>query len=143
MCFSKNVCNYTEEGRKKIHSLQKAIDPLMLQHLMRNPIRGQSAELNDNRISLYIAQRGKCALTGQPLEMHNMEVHHIVSRHAGGSDKYENLALILPDAHKLIHAVQEEIIEKYLDKLQCFDIHFQRLNKMRKRLGFSGIDTNR
>jgi len=68
MCFPSDVCFYTEDGRAKLHSLQKAINPAILELLMRNPIMERSAELNDNRISLYVAPRGKCAITGQPLQ---------------------------------------------------------------------------
>lgn len=66
MCFPNGICNYTAEGRKKIHSMQKVIDPQILQLLLQNPIRERSAELNDNRISLYVAQRGRCYITGEP-----------------------------------------------------------------------------
>ena len=40
---------------------------VILQKLMEHPIQGQSTELNDNRISLYVAQRGKCAICKEPL----------------------------------------------------------------------------
>jgi group II intron reverse transcriptase/maturase len=143
MCFPSDVCNYTKTGRAKIHALQKAIDPLMLKQLMKNPIIGRSTELNDNRISLYVAQRGKCAITGQELQFGEMEVHHIVPVHMGGDDKYGNLALVTFDTHKLLHATQQEIIQKYLCKMQCCIINFQRLNKMRKHAGLSEVSTNR
>ncbi|MDF9409925.1 hypothetical protein L7E55_16495 [Pelotomaculum isophthalicicum JI] len=143
MCFPSDICNYTEAGRTKIHSLQKAIDPWTLQQLMQNPIRGKSAELNDNRISLYVAQRGKCAITGDALELGDMNVHHIIPTHLQGDDRYANLVLLTSDAHKLVHAIQEETVQKYLLKLQNCTIHFQRLNKMRKHAGLSEISTNR
>lgn len=143
MCFPPDICHYTEDGRAKTHALQKAIDPATLEQLMRNPILGRSAELNDNRISLYIAQRGKCAITGQPLQFGNMEVHHILPVSMGGKDDYKNLALLAYDAHKLVHAANQNTIDKYLSKMQCFKINFQRLDKMRKCVGLSEISTNR
>ena len=42
MCFSQDICNYTEVGRAKIHALQNAVNPRALQQLMENPIRGAS-----------------------------------------------------------------------------------------------------
>ncbi|WP_300821071.1 HNH endonuclease, partial [uncultured Oscillibacter sp.] len=87
------ICNYSEKGRAKIHELQKAINPIILQKLMEHPIQGQSTELNDNRISLYVAQRGKCAICKEPLLLGNMEVHHITPKSSGGKDNYSNLAL--------------------------------------------------
>ena len=66
MCVSPEICSYTESGRAKIHELQKAINPYILRQIMEHPIRGQSAELNDNRISLYVAQYGNCLLYTSP-----------------------------------------------------------------------------
>lgn len=143
MCFPSAICNYTETGRAKIHSLQKAIDPLVLQQLMQSPIKGKSAELNDNRISLYVAQRGKCVITGEVLELGNMDVHHIIPVHMQGDDRYANLVLLTSDTHILVHATQDETIQKYLLKLQNCSINFQRLNKLRKHAGLSEISTNR
>ena len=40
MCFSPDICNYSEKGRAKIHELQKAISPIVLQKLMEHPIQG-------------------------------------------------------------------------------------------------------
>ena len=133
MCFSQAICDYTREGREKIHAMQKAIDPLILKLLMEHPIRGRSVELNDNRISLYVAQRGKCAITGEPLRFSDMVVHHILPLGMGGKDNYANLVLICTDAHRLLHATQDETIQKYLLRLSCFKINFLRLNKLRKQ----------
>lgn len=44
---------------------------------MRNPIISQSVQLNDNRISLYVGQKGLCAISKVKLYTNNMEVHHI------------------------------------------------------------------
>ena len=140
MCFPNGICNYTAEGRKKIHSMQKVIDPQILQLLLQNPIKERSAELNDNRISLYIAQRGRCSITGKPLRFGEMEVHHIIPLNMEGTDKYENLTIIMSDVHKLVHAVDPEIIKKYLLKLRNATIDFQRLNKLRKKVGLCEIN---
>jgi len=140
MCFPRGLSCYTAEGREKSHSLQKVIDPAILQQLMRNPIKGKSVELNDNRISLYIAGRGRCSITNEPLGFGEMEVHHVTPLKMGGTDKYENLTILTTDTHKLVHAVEAEIIEKYLLKLQNFKINFQRLNKLRKKVGLCEIN---
>jgi len=139
MCFPNGVCNYTENGREKIHKRQKAADPAILRQLMQNPIKERSAELNDNRISLYVAQYGKCAITGRPLKLGDMEVHHIMPVFMGGTDKYDNLIIITSDVHKLIHAVESDIIEKYLLKLKNVKINFKRLNKLRTKVGLCEI----
>ena len=142
MCFPSGVCNYTRKGREKIHSMQKAADPSILRLLMNNPIQGRSTEFNDNRISLYVGQCGRCSITGEPLVYGEMEVHHKTPIKMGGTDKYENLTIVMTDVHKLIHAVEDETIAKYLYRLRNYKINFQRLNKMRIEVGLSKL-TNR
>lgn len=105
---------YNPIDREKIHNTQKVADYKIIKYLIENPIQGQSTEYNDNRISLYIGQLGKCYVTDEELTVGNMEVHHIVPRSQGGNDHYNNLVYITKDAHKLIHATQPETINKYL-----------------------------
>ena len=135
MCFSPDVCNYSEKGRAKIHELQKAVNPITLQKLMEHPIQGQSTELNDNRISLYVAQRGKCAISKEPLLLGEMEVHHITPKVSGGKDNYSNLALVTGDVHKLVHATDPVIICKYLERLKHCKLNMAKLNKFRLLAG--------
>lgn len=135
MCFSPDVCNYSEKGRAKIHELQKAVNPIILQKLMEHPIQGQSTELNDNRISLYVAQRGKCAISKEPLLLGEMEVHHITPKVSGGKDNYSNLALVTGDVHKLVHATDPVIICKYLERLKHCKLNMAKLNKFRLLAG--------
>lgn len=135
MCFSPDICNYSEKGRAKIHELQKAVNPITLQKLMEHPIQGQSTELNDNRISLYVAQRGKCAICKEPLLLGEMEVHHITPKTSGGKDNYSNLALVTGDVHKLVHATDPVIIRKYLEKLKNRKLNMVKLNKFRLLAG--------
>lgn len=135
MCFSPDICNYSEKGRAKIHELQKAVNPIILQKLMERPIQGQSTELNDNRISLYVAQRGKCVICKEPLLLDVMEVHHITPKSSGGKDNYANLALVTVDVHKLIHATDPVIIRKYLDRLKHCKLNMAKLNKFRLLAG--------
>lgn len=135
MCFTQSICNYTQEGRRKIHEMQKSVSPQILQYLMENPIKGKSVELNDNRVSMYVAQRGKCAITHEPLETKDMEVHHITPIELGGKDNYENLVLVTYTVHKLIHATTPETIEKYKEMLNNVDVNWTRLNKLRLLAG--------
>ena len=140
MCFSQDICNYSEKGRAKIHELQKTISPVIMQNLMEHPIQGQSTELNDNRISLYIAQRGKCAVCKEPLLMGNMEVHHIIPKSSGGKDSYANLTLVTREVHKLIHATNPDIIQNYLEKLKHCKLDMTKLNKLRALAGNCKIE---
>lgn len=140
MCFSQETSSYTEIGRAKIYELQKAVSPYILQQIMENPIQGQSAELNDNRISLYVSQRGKCAVSKEPLRLGDMEVHHQIPKASKRLDNYSNLALVTGDVHKLIHATESNTIQKYLDKLKDVKLNFAKLNKFRSLVGNCKIE---
>jgi RNA-directed DNA polymerase len=67
LCFSLDICNYTANGRAKIHENLKAINKNVLSYVMKNFIPNRTIEYNDNRISRFIAQYGRCAVSGVEL----------------------------------------------------------------------------
>lgn len=123
---------YNPIDRDKIHNTQKVADYKIIKYLIENPIKGQSTEYNDNRISLYIGQLGKCYITDEELTVGNMEVHHVIPRSQGGNDHYNNLVYITKDVHKLIHATQLETINKYLKLISINESIIQDINWCRK-----------
>jgi len=125
------VNSYTPEGRAEIHKQLEMVDMTILHYLMRNPIRNRTIEYNDNRLSLYSAQQGKCALTGRKMEIGDIYCHHKTPRHLGGNDKYQNLMLVCMEAHRLIHATSPDTIAKYMDLLKLTDKQLKTLNKLR------------
>lgn len=118
-----------------IHDNLFKVDMGYVHYLMNNPVPNQSAEYNDNRISLYIAQGGQCGVTKRYLAIDNMEIHHKVPRNQGGTDQYQNLIYLLKDVHKLIHATKEETIQKYLVELQLTEKELGKVNALRKKAG--------
>lgn len=137
--FTQETCNYTEIGRRLVHDKLTGINNEILRYLMDNPVRGQSIEFNDNRISLYVGQEGRCRITKQILEIGNMEVHHIKLKSRGGTDEYCNLIFITAAVHKLIHAVKEDIIQKYMSVIRPDVTMLIKINKYRKSIGNSVI----
>ncbi len=133
--FSQNICPYTSEGRKQVHDALKGYNQTVMYHLIRNPVPNQSMEYNDNRISLYVGQYGRCGVTNVPLEIGDMEVHHKIPKKLGGSDEYNNLIFVRKDVHKLIHAVEEQTIQTYLQKLNLDKDGLDKINKLRKLVG--------
>ncbi|MFJ7727268.1 group II intron reverse transcriptase/maturase [Neobacillus sp. NPDC097160] len=133
--FTQEKNSYTAEGRVLIHSNQEAVPPFMVHYLMENPIKSESMEYNDNRLSKYIAQLGKCGITGSELEIGNMELHHKEPKSKGGTDTYQNLLFITKDVHKLIHAVNDKTIKKYLSILNLNEEKLSKVNDLRKRVG--------
>ncbi len=124
--------SYTPEGRDAVHKmLGKSIDTGIMHYLMRNPIPYRTAAYNDNRISLYCAQYGKCAVTGRKLEIKEIHCHHKLPKYLGGTDEYKNLVIISEDVHRLIHATSPETIRKYLEKLNLDSKQLKKLEKLR------------
>lgn len=124
--------SYTPEGREAVHKmLGKSIDTGIMHYLMHNPIPYRTAAYNDNRISLYCAQYGKCAVTGRKLEIKEIHCHHKLPKYLGGTDEYKNLAIVSEDVHRLIHATNPETIRKYLDKLKLDAKQLKKLEKFR------------
>ena len=126
----KSINKYTAEGRGLIHR-NLEIDTATMLWLMRNPVRGRSIEYADNRISLYAAQYGNCAVTGVHMEPHDIHCHHQVPVSKGGTDEYANLILICQEVHILIHASLESTIQKYLKSLRLDQDQLAKLNKLR------------
>lgn len=126
----KSVNKYTAKGRELIHK-NLAINTEAMLYLMRNPVKGRSIEYADNRISLYASQYGNCAVTGLPMEVHDIHCHHKVPVSKGGTDEYANLILISKAVHVIIHATSETTIRQYLKDLQLDDSKLEKLNKLR------------
>ncbi|KAI4446065.1 hypothetical protein C823_000582 [Eubacterium plexicaudatum ASF492] len=67
--MNRKINSYTPEGRAEIHKNLDRIDMTVLHYLMRNPVLYRTIEYNDNRLSLYSAQMGKCAVSGKVLSV--------------------------------------------------------------------------
>ncbi|OOM77164.1 group II intron-encoded protein LtrA [Clostridium puniceum] len=141
--FNQILSNYTKEGRFIIHSNVGYLDENVLGYLARHPIAKESVEYNDNRISLYSAQKGKCKITGLPLNEFNMKVHHIISKDNGGDDGYKNLILITTLIDKLIHGNSLKLIEYYLEQIKLTGNQLRKLNQYRKKIGNEIIEIDK
>ncbi len=110
----------------------EAIDEIKLK-LFRQPLFGRSLEYANNRISLYFAQKGLCAVTGEKFtSTDEIHCHHKIPKSQGVTGEYQNLILITATVHKLIHATVDKTIAKYL-KLCSPDI--KKLNVLRQIIG--------
>ena len=140
MLKKRNQNPYSNEGRTGIHDNLRINVPLMLE-MMRQPLFGKSAEYADNRISLFSAQWGKCAVTG--LDFHSLDsihCHHILPKEKGGTDKYQNLVLILYPVHRLIHAVNDVTIRYYKSLLNLSSEQLAKVNQFREKAGYAPIN---
>jgi len=130
MSKKKSINKYTAEGRAEIHK-NLGVDTGILLKLMRNPVSDRSIQYADNRISLYAGQYGKCAVTGIQLEYEDIHCHHKTPRQNGGTDGYSNLTIVHKDIHRLIHATNDEVINRYISDYKG-QLDLKKLNKLRK-----------
>lgn len=129
----KNRVNpYTPEGRTEIHKNLAGLNLAVMNHLMKTPAGQQSVEYNDNRIALYVAQKGKCAVSGIALDANQVDCHHKKPLSLGGDDSYQNLIIVSDAVHVLIHSSSERTIKKYLNDLQLNSKQLAKLNNLRK-----------
>lgn len=140
LLFNSNKSNYTKEGRNILHKELNGIDLEILNYMKHHPTG--TVELNDNRMSLYSAQKGKDPITGYPL-IESLEVHHILPRSQGGQDNYDNLILINRNMHRLIHVVNSDMIEYYLRNRDYSKKVIDKINEYRMKVGNERIMSER
>ena len=139
MAICRGKCRYTPEGRNKMHDNLR-INVRLMHQLMSCAYQGVSTEYADNRISRFSAQWGKCAITGRDFTcLADIHCHHIVPVCYGGSDKYQNLVLLLEPVHKLIHAKRQDTINKYLAMLALNENQIRKVNDLRAFAGLTPI----
>ena len=136
MCKKHKANIYTAEGRQGLHDNLGVSNKWIAVHMAENPVMGQSVEYNDNRVSLFAAQWGKCAITGRDfLSPDEVHCHHKVPRSKGGRDNYANLTLVLKELHTVIHATKPETISTYLSVLNLNPEQMKKLNQLREKAG--------
>ncbi len=133
MYLKVKINKYTPEGRELIHRNQSAVSEIALRWIRSHPVVSDRAtvEFNDNRISLFIAQLGKCSVTGEELNVLDMHCHHKIPYHLSKDDKYSNLIIVKPEVHILIHATKGDTIQRYMTLLNLNDEQIKKLNRLR------------
>ena len=141
MSKKRTINSYTPEGRAEIHDGLKLNMSILLQ-LMKTSTPTGSVEFMDNRLSLWCAQYGKCAITGRELMVDEIHCHHKIPKEPPfyGTDRYENLIIVHVDVHRLIHATAPETIAKYLAMLNLTKRQLNKVNSLRKSAGLAEIE---
>ncbi|MGY5265995.1 group II intron reverse transcriptase/maturase [Paraclostridium bifermentans] len=138
LCFKQGKCNYTQEGRQLLHESLYGYSHI-IEYLLNNSYNTQSVEYNDNKISLFAGQRGRCYVTGEALKMGNMECHCKIPKSLGGTYEYKNLVWLTTQVHKIVHSIDLGTIAKYLNTLDLDKDGLEKVNSLRKLVGNSVI----
>lgn len=144
MQFKQATCDYTEKGRKLVHDYLRMTLSSRIADMMRytKPRKDDTIEFLDNRISLYAAQNGQCAVTKVILRPFDIHCHHIVPKQYGGTDEYSNLVIVHMYVHRLIHATDEEVIKKYMNTMRLNEKQLKKLNKLRTKCKLPEISSS-
>lgn len=141
MNFNQNISNYTSDGRKIIHDKLMRIAPETISYIMSQYFSERSIEYHDNRISKYIAQRGKCYVTGNELGLTGWHCHHINPFHKSKDDSFNNLVILDENIHRLIHMTDNSKIKNTLSLHEIKGQKLKRINSLREKAGIKPINS--
>ncbi|WP_319001588.1 hypothetical protein [Clostridium sp. CS001] len=134
--YMKNVASrYTTEGRYHLHKDLEVEYKEAIKFLVNNPVKKDSIEKNDNRISLYVGQKGLCHISKVKLDLNNMVTRNKLPKYKGGTDKYHNLILVNKE---ISYIIDEEVVEKITQLKQGIKLDekaFIKINALRKLVG--------
>ena len=126
MNFSQDITDYSESGRKKIHSNQKAVSRSKLRAMQLAFDESESVEFRSNAVSRFVAQYGKCYVTGEILEADESVAMRIKPKSRNGTDDYSNIIIV----SKLIAQL---ISDASTEGLSAFDENQKKkINKFRR-----------
>ena len=127
MAKNRSVCKY--EGNRSGYSE-------VLDKLLNALNEAGNVKYHTFRISKWGEQLGRCAVLKVPLEYDEIHCHHIVPKHRGGTDEYNNLVIVHETVHTLIHATVPDTIQTCIASLGGLSKEaLAKINSYRKRAG--------
>lgn len=142
MFHRQEVNRYTAEGRELIHRmLAKEEYGETLYQLSRTTDAGHSIEFCDNRLSRFVAARGKCELSKVPLALEDVACIHLNPPSQGGNDGYANLRIVHKEVRRLIYEKNVETMIALIDQFELrAPAKIAKLNKWRAKAGMAPIN---
>ena len=136
------INRYTAKGRELVHRmLAKEEYGETLCQLSRTKDAVHSIEFCDNRLSRFVAARGKCELSKVPLAFEDVECIHLNPPSQGGKDDYANLRIVHKDVRRLIYETDVKIIKSLIDRYELrAPAMIAKLNKWRAKAGMAPIN---
>ena len=133
------VCSYTAEGRALIHT-ELNLNQAILKGLREEASHGRSTEFMDSRISLYSAQRGKCAINGELFECaSDIACWLKMPKEQGGTERYKNMTLINKRYLELLHDFPQEKFRALTENFKMTRNMMDKINSLRKQAGLPAI----
>ena len=130
---------YTAQGRFYIHKDLAGEFKDTIKFLLENPLRDESLQKNDNRISKFVGQKGLCYVSKNPLDVNTMVLINRIPKEKGGTDKYDNLVLVDKDICNLIDEKDILKINELKERLNMDKKALNKINTLRELVGNSMI----
>lgn len=133
------VCSYTKEGRALIHT-ELNLNQYVLKGLREKISVGHSTEYHDSKISLFSAQKGKCAISGEEFEdAEHVAVWLKVPGSLGGFERYKNMVLIHKKYLILLKELPQAVIKDLIKTLNITKKMLVKINSLREQANLSAI----
>ena len=133
------VCSYTKEGRALIHT-ELNLNQYVLKGLREKISVGHSTEYHDSKISLFSAQKGKCAISGEEFaDAEHVAVWLKVPRALGGFERYKNMVLIHKKYLILLQELPQAAIKDLIKTLNITKKMLVKINSLREQANLSAI----
>ena len=127
------VCSYTEEGRALIHTGLN-LDFSILKDLRKQTSNGHSTEYMDCRISLFSAQHGKCAISGEEFADASSVVGWLKKpKDKGGFERYGNMVLIHERYLQLLQDLGQQELKATAKTIKATKKMISKINRLREQ----------
>ena len=134
------VCSYTAEGRKPIHTNLR-LNPFVLEGLRSMASGGHSTEYADSRISLFSAQGGKCAVSGEEFGSASEIACWLKKpKSEGGQERYQNMTLLHYRYLPLLETTDTVKLKALTKTLNMTKKQVSKVNRLREQAGLAAID---
>lgn len=135
-----SICSYTSEGRTAIHA-NLSLNTAVLQGLLKQTSKGHSTEYADCRLSLFSAQHGKCALSGEAFVNSDDVVCWLKKPpDSGGLERYQNMVLFHTKYLPLLQPDGVENLKTIAKALKTTKKLMEKANGLRMQADLPTID---
>lgn len=125
--------------RRKSSDLENMVSFEVMKHFIEDRDNYPTLEMADNALSRYIAQRGKCAVTHNPLTLGNMRCIHIKPVNGFRNDTYANLIILENSIANLVMTSSERRIAAILKRYKFKKDARDKINTLRAHRGLEPI----
>ncbi|EGL81452.1 HNH endonuclease [Caldalkalibacillus thermarum TA2.A1] len=76
---------------------------------------------------------GRCEITGRLLTADEVHCHHLIPKHLGGTDEFDNLRIVDKVIHKIIHMSNMDEIKRLISELKLSKPVLNKINQYRRK----------